>query len=177
MGRFKTASEADPYSRQQLVAGRQVPSLLMVGDILGYVWAMDVHHKTVLAGGASVTKAIAAACACAEPSVSERTLWAAWRRYRLVAHFCAAFTFRYHESDPACFDECMKTAFDEMLRGTLAIAASFQRFGVGFLPHGSKAPLLDPADIWMLHGVEPIDGLLPPALPAPLLAAAQTYRR
>jgi hypothetical protein len=70
----------------------------------------------------------------------------------------------------------MKTAFDEELPRTLAIASSFQRFGIGFLSHGTSKPLLNPEDTWMLRGIEPDDRFLPQPLPPPLVAAAQKHQ-
>src|SRR4051794_15379642 len=52
VGGFKTASEKDPYSRQQNDLLRQIPKMLIVGMALDLVWAMDAHHRETLAGGA-----------------------------------------------------------------------------------------------------------------------------
>lgn len=145
MGGFKTNRRAEQYPKQQLAAGRQVSSLLMVGDLIGIVWSLAAHHAPVLTGGSSVSKAIAIVRAATDSAVSERTLWDAWMRYMPVAHLCAAFAFRYRQADPECIDEYMTRAFDEGLRRTLIVAASFQRFGNSFRPHGTDKALLDPA--------------------------------
>jgi hypothetical protein len=50
-GGFATDSLSNPYFKQQQEAARQVPNLLMVGDILELVWAMQVHHETALNRG------------------------------------------------------------------------------------------------------------------------------
>lgn len=176
MGGFKTNRRAELYPKQQLIAQRQVPSILMVGDMLSNVWAMALHHETALTGGASVSKAIAIARAVSHSTISERTLWGAWMRYIPVAHLCAAFAFRYYQARPECIDECMKRAFDEELRLTLIVAASFQRFGNSFSPQGADKALLDPANTWMLCGIEPDEGFLPPALSPFLVASAQAHR-
>jgi hypothetical protein len=175
MGGFKTNRRAEPYLKQQRTAQRQVPSILMVGDLLSDVWAMALHHETALTGGASISKAIAVLRARGA-TVSDGTFWAAWRKYSAAAHFCAAFAHRHHYASPLSLDEDMKFAFDEELHVTLAIAASCQHFGTTFKPHGADKPLLDPANIWTLQAIEPLEGFLPPPLPLDLIAAAQRHR-
>jgi hypothetical protein len=175
MGGMKTSRRAEPYLKQQLIARRQVPSILMVGEMLSDVWTMALHHETELTGGASISKAIAVLQARGV-AASERTFWSAWGRYSPAAHFCAAFAFRYNNADPSRLDEDMKIAFDEELHVTLAIAASFQRFGTSFKPHGADRPLLDPANIWTLQAIEPLEGFLPSPLSLELLAAARKHK-
>jgi hypothetical protein len=174
-GGFATDSLRDPYLRQQRKAAQQVPSILMVGDMLSDVWAMALHHETELTGGASISKAIILLLARGI-AVSEKTAWTAWTKYSAAAHFCAAFALRYHCADPSSLDEDMKIAFDEELQVTLAIARSFQRFGTSFKPYGARKPLLDPATIWTLQDIEPLEGLFPPPLTLELLAVAQKHK-
>src|SRR5260370_3689 len=49
-GGFKTASEKDPYNKQQNEVLRQIPKMLNVGMALDLVWAMDAHHRETLPG-------------------------------------------------------------------------------------------------------------------------------
>jgi hypothetical protein len=179
-GGFKTDAEADPYSTQQYDALRQVPKILTVGTALHWVWAMHAHHRDMLPGGASLNKAFAILQdpACGFPT-SESSLRSAWRRYKLVAHLCAAFGHAFEEAlsegAPDELHERMKCAYHEGLEETLSCATTYQRFGAGFTPQGQRRPLLDPEEIWLLRGIEPHKSFVPLPLPPKVLAVAEAY--
>jgi hypothetical protein len=179
-GGFKTASEKDPYSKQQNDLLRQIPKMLTVGIALDLVWAMDAHHRETLPGGASLNKALAI---LRDPisnfPISETSLRSTWARYKPVAHLCAAFSLAYHEAlheSPDEVDERMKSAYHEELDVTLSVAAAYQRFAIGFKPHGRDEPLLDPNDAWLLRGIEAHNSFTSPPLLPELLAIAGAYR-
>jgi hypothetical protein len=77
---------------------------------------------------------------------------------------------------PGETDEWLKIAYDQELHRTLSLAAAYERFGMGFRPHGNERPLLDPGKIWRLRGIEADGSFLPPPLPSEMLAVAQRYR-
>lgn len=179
-GGFKTASESDPYSKQQNDVLRQIPKILNVGMVLDLVWAMDAHHRETLPGGASLNKALAI---LRDPRwrvpISETSLRAAWSRYKPAAHLCATFSLAFRQAkreDPDELDERMKSAYHEELDVTLSVAAAYQRFAIGFKPHGQDQPLLDPKETWLLRGIEADEAFVPPPLAPELLAIAEAYR-
>ncbi len=179
-GGFKTASESQPYSKQQNDLLHQIPKILNVDMALDLVWAMDAHHQGTLPGGASLNKALAI---LRDPRwrvpISETSLRTAWSRYKPVAHLCAAFSLAFRQAeleDPDELDEQMKSAYVEQLDVTLSVAAAYQRFAIGFKPHGQDQPLLDPKEIWLLRGIEAYDSFIPPPMLPELLAIAEAYR-
>ena len=95
-GKFKTASQADPYTKQQQAALRRVPGIFAVGTLLHFIWAINAHHQDHLAGGASLNKAVAlyAEFPYLAP-MSSRMLWKLWSQYKGVAHLCAAFMCKF----------------------------------------------------------------------------------
>jgi hypothetical protein len=178
-GGFKTASESDPYSKQQNNVLQQIPKMLTVGMALDLVWAMDAHHRT-LPGGASLNKALAI---LRDPisrfPMSERSIRNAWSRYKPVAHFCAGFAVAFQlarDGSPDEIDERMKNAYHEELEVTLSLVAAYQRFATGFIPYRQSQSLLDPQKIWFLRGIEPHDSFVPPPLPPDALAIAEAYQ-
>jgi hypothetical protein len=180
-GGFKTASHSDPYEKQQIVVLRQLPHLLAVGSALHLVWAMEAHHREQLAGGASLSKAIAIIQEFPvwPRSMLARSLWTAWSRYKSAAHLCAAFTLVFHEAFQGPVgevDERLKTAYDQNLHITLSLAAAYERFASSFKPHGNESPLLDPEEIWRLHGIQPDETFVPPPLPPEMLALAEAHQ-
>jgi hypothetical protein len=180
-GGFKTASRSDPYEKQQIVALKQLPYILAAGSVLHLIWAMEAHHRTQLTGGASVSKAIAVIREYPvwSGNMSERSLWTAWSRYKSTAHLCAAFTFVFHEAFRAPVgeaDERLKTAYDQNLHITLSLAATYERFGSGFTPWGSKRPLLDPGNIWVLRGIQADETFIPPPLLPEMLTVAERHK-
>jgi hypothetical protein len=179
-GSFKTASEADPYVKQQTGLLRQVPKIINVGMALDLVWAMDAHHRAILPGGASLNKALAIIRSPLWPfSASETSLRSAWSRYKPVAHLCAGFAVAYKEArdgDPDEIDERMKNAYVEQLHVMLSLIASYQRFATDFIPYGQSQPLLDPNNTWLIRGIEADKSFVPPPLLPELLAVAEAYR-
>jgi hypothetical protein len=180
-GGFKTASQSDPYSKQQMLVLKQLPHILVAGSALHLVWVMQAHHRTQLAGGASLSKAIAIIhdYPVWHSAMSERSLWTAWSRYKSVAHLCAAFTFVFHEAleTPAGeSDERLKTAYDQDLHITLSLAAAYERFASNFRPHGNERPLLDPGEIWLLRGIQADETFIPPPLLPEMLAVAERHQ-
>jgi hypothetical protein len=181
-GGFKTDAQADRYHKQQ---DRALEELLLrvfpTGLILHLIWAMNVHHREELIRGPSVHKAIAimrgASCSPFE-GVSKRTLQSAWSRYKSVAHICAVFALIFYSSDVdlAQKEEALKTAVVEELHTTLALVAAYQRFGTSFTPHGSRRPLLDPSQVWLLRGSEADEHFVPSELLPDELAVAKAYR-
>jgi hypothetical protein len=185
-GGFKTASLSDPYEKQQRVFLKELPPILAVGAALHLVWAMDLHHRTQLAGGASLNKAIAIMLKYPvwPDSLSERSIRSAWSRRKSVAALCAAYALFFNNAlrtpsgefaDLDKIEGRVKIAFDGDLHLTLAIAAAYQQFGSSFRPHGDR-PLLAEEEIWQLRGVEANEAFLPPPLPSEMLAVAQEYR-
>ena len=177
-GGFKTESLADPYHKQQKAALARVPHLLATGTVLHLVWAMDTHHRQLLAGGASLNKAIVVCCASGWAQMAERSVWKAWARYKPVAHFCAALALVVHgaREDPLGLDERVKTAFVEDLHSTLSLAAAYQEFALAFRSRATEGPLLSTKSIWELRGVEPDTSFVPPRLPPDMLAMAENYQ-
>jgi hypothetical protein len=180
-GGFKTASQSDPYDKQQSAFVRNFPHIVFVGATLNLVWSMDCHHRDQLVGGASISKAISIMVEYPGwmPRLSKRSLWASWTRYKSVPHLCVAFTLALYEAfqaPPGERDERFKIAYDQRLDITLSLAAAYQRFGVGFKPHGNARPLLDPRKIWRIRGVEADDAFTPPPLPPEVLAAAEKHQ-
>src|SRR5205807_2665226 len=146
-GGFRTASQSDPYDKQQAAFLRQLPQILAAGTVLHLVWTMYVHHQNQLAGGASLSKAIAIIMEYPvwPSNLSERSLWSAWSRYRAAAHLCAAFSSAFHEAfqaSPGETDERLKIAYDQELHVTLSLAMAYQMVGSGFRPHAQPLPLL-----------------------------------
>jgi hypothetical protein len=180
-GGFKTASESDPYRKQQDEALHQIPKMLTVGMALDLVWAMDAHHReTLRPGGASLNKALAILRSpLSRFSISETNLRSAWSRYKPVAHLCAAFAVAFQEAregDPDAIDERMKNAYVEQLDVMVALIAGYQRFAIGFIPHGQSKPLIGPTEIWLLRDIEGDRSFVPPPLAPELLAVAEAYR-
>jgi hypothetical protein len=180
-GGFKTASRSHPYDKQQRVFLKQFPQILSAGSALHLVWSMNAHHGNQLRGGASLGKAIAVMLSYPAwlPNLSERGLWSAWSRHKSASALCAAFTSAIHEAfraPPGEIDERLKIAYVQDLHLTLALAAAYERFGSSFRPHGSERPLLAPASIWQLRGIEADMAFLPPPLPSEMLTVAQNYR-
>ena len=179
-GGFKTASHSDPYEKQQDSVLKQLPHILAVGTALHLVWSMEAHHRTQLAGGASLSKAISIIREYPVLSrMSERNLWMAWSRYNSAAHLCAVFTLVFHEAFQGPVgevDERLKTAYDQNLHITLSLAAAYERFASSFKPHGNESPLLDPEEIWRLHGIQPDETFVPPPLPPEMLALAEAHQ-
>jgi hypothetical protein len=185
-GGFKTASRSDPYEKQQGAFLKQLPQILAAGLALHLVWAMDLHHRTQLTGGASLNKAIAIMLRYPvwPDSLSERSIRSAWSRRKSVAPLCAAFALVFdeaHRTPSGEVEEChkieerLKIAYDDDLPLTLALAAAYERFGSSFRSHGNDRPLLDPNKIWRLRGVEANETFVPPPLPSEMLAVAQEY--
>jgi hypothetical protein len=177
-GGFKTASESDPYTKQQNAMLQQIPKMLTVGMALDLVWAMDAHHRALL-GGASINKALAILQdPISSAPMSERSLRGTWSRYKPVAHFCSAFAVAFQlarDGERDEIDERMKSAYHEKLDVTLSLVAAYQRFAMGFTPHGQSRPLLDPQEIWLLRGIEAQESFVPPPLPPEALAVAEAY--
>jgi hypothetical protein len=142
---------------------------------------MDAHHRATLSGGSSLNKAFAI---LKDPitnfRVSERNLRSAWSQYKPVAHLCAVFALAFEEAmregGPHELHERLTYVFDEELHTTLALAAAYQRFATGFMPHGKKQPLLDHEKIWLLRGIEPEVSFRPPPLPPNLLKVVEAYK-
>jgi hypothetical protein len=181
VGGFRTASQSDPYEKQQAAFLKHLSQMLVAGTALHLVWAMDAHHRTQLAGGASISKAISILLEYPAwfSRLSARTHWSAWSHYKLAAHLCAAFTFALHEAfraPPGEIDERLKVAYDEDLHATLSLAAAYQQFGCGFTPHGTECPLLDEAEIWQLRGIEVDSDFSPEPLPPEMLAVAERHQ-
>jgi hypothetical protein len=179
-GSFKTASQADPYTKQQQAVLRQVPGIVAVGTLLNLAWVLDTHHRDQIAGGASLNKAVAlyAEFPYLAPMAS-RTLWKQWDRYKSVAHFCAAFTLVFDEArrqEASEMDERMKRGFDEELDGTLGVVAAYQRFGTTFSPRATEGTLIDLNGAWLLRGIEPDAYFSPPPLPPDMLTFIKRYR-
>jgi hypothetical protein len=179
-GGFKTASESDPYSKQQKDMLRLIPKIITVGTALDLVWAMDAHHRATLPGGASLNKAFAI---IRDPMsrfpISETSLRSTWARYKPVAHLCAGFALAFQQASLEGSDELderMKVAYHEDLDVTLSLIAAYQRFATGFRPHGQDQPLLDPQEIWSLRGIDAHESFVPPPLLPELLAIAEAYR-
>jgi len=179
-GRFKTASASDPYEKQQKGVLRELPKIINIGMALDLVWAMDAHHQETLSGGASLNKALAILRSpLSRPRVSETNLWNAWSRYKPVAHLCAGFALAFREAEcegPDELDERIKSAYHEQLHVTLSLMAAYQRFALGFRPHGQNQPLLDSKEIWLLRGIQADKSFVPPPLPQEVLAVAEAYR-
>jgi hypothetical protein len=180
-GGFRTASQSDPYDKQQAAFLRQFPQILAAGTALHLVWAMNLYHQKQLVGGASLSKAIAIIMESSvwSSNLSERSLWSAWSNYKTAAHLCAAFSSAFHEAFQMPLgerDEGLKIAYDQELHVTLALAMAYQKFGSGFRPHGQERPLLDPGEIWLLRGINPDEAFRPPPLPPEMLAVAQRYQ-
>jgi hypothetical protein len=176
-GGFKTASESEPYTKQQNDMLRQIPKMLSVGMALDLVWALHAHHRETLPGGASLNKALA--IIRSRFPISETSLRSAWSRYKPVAHLCAGFALAFHQAsceEPDELDERMKVAYHEEFDVTLSLIAAYQRFATGFKPHGQSQPLLDPEEIWVLRGIEVHESFVPPPLLPELLAIAEAYR-
>ena len=118
-GGFKTASELDPYTKQQNDMLRQIPKMLSVGIALDLVWAMHAHHRETLTGGASLNKALAIIRSpLSRFSISETSLRSTWSYYKPAAHLCAGFAVAFRQSregDPDEIDERMKNSYVEQL--------------------------------------------------------------
>ncbi len=157
-GGFKTASESDPYSKQQNEVLHQIPKILTVGMALDLVWAMDAHHRETLTGGASLNKALAIIRSpLSRFPVSETSLRSTWSCYKPAAHLCAGFAVAYRqarEGDSGEIDERMKNAYVEQLHVMVSLIAAYQRFATGFIPHGQRRPLIGPKEMWLLRGIE-----------------------
>jgi hypothetical protein len=179
-GGFKTASESDPYRKQQDEVLHQIPKMLTVGMALDLVWAMDAHHREALKGGASLNKALAIIRSpLSRFPISETSLRSAWSCYKPAAHLCAGFAVairQAREGDPDEIDERMKNAYVEQLHVMVSLIAAYQRFATGFIPHGQRRPLIGPKEIWLLRGIEGDRSFVPPPLQPELLAVAQAYR-
>jgi hypothetical protein len=186
-GGFKTASRSEPYEKQQGAFLKQLPQILAAGAALHLVWAMDLHHRTQLTGGASLNKAIAIMLKYPvwPDSLSERSIRGAWSLRKSVAPLCAAYALVFNKAlrtpsgeieERHKIEERQKIAYEEDLHLTLALAAAYERFGSSFRPHGNDRPLLDPKKIWQLRGVEAVENFVPPPLPSEVLAVAQEYR-
>ena len=186
-GGFNTGCRSDPYEKQQTAFLRQLPQILVAGTALHLVWAMDVHHRDQLTGGASLNKAIAIMLQYPvwPESLSERSIRSAWSHRKSVAGLCAAYALVFIDAlrtpsgefeELRKIEERQKIAYDENLHLTLALAAAYERFGSSFRPHGNDRPLLDPKKIWQLRGVEADETFVPPPLPSEMLAVAQEYR-
>jgi hypothetical protein len=185
-GGFKTASCSDPYDKQQRAFLKQLPQILAAGAALHLVWAMDLHHRTQLTGGASLNKAIAIMLKYPvwPDSLSERSIRSAWSRRKSVAPLCAAYaqvfigalrTRSGEIEERHQIEKLLQIAYVEGLPLTLALAASYERFGSSFRPHGNDRPLLDLKTIWQLRGVEADETFVPRPLPSEMLAVAQEY--
>jgi hypothetical protein len=146
---------------------------------LDLVWAMYAHHQGMLSGGASLNKALAILHSpLSGHRLSETSLRTAWSRYKSVAHLCAGFAlaFREAECEGSELDERIKSADHEELPVTLSLMKAYQRFAIGFTPHGQNQPLLDPKEIWLLRGIEAHKSFVPPPLLPELLDVAKAYR-
>jgi hypothetical protein len=185
-GGFKTASRSDPYEKQQQAFLKQLPQILAAGAALHLVWAMHLHHRTQLTGGASLNKAIAILLKYPvwPDSLSERSIRGAWSRRKSAAPLCAAYALVFNEAirtpsgeieERHKIEERLKTAYKEDLHLTLAIVAAYQQFGCSFRTRGDR-PLLAPQEIWRLRGVEADESFLPPPLPSEMVAVAEAYR-
>jgi hypothetical protein len=180
-GGFKTASQSDPYDKQQIAILKRFPHVLAAGTALHLVWAMNAHHGTELSGGASLSKAIAIMRDYPVwfSSMSERGLWDAWSRYKPVSHLCAAFAVALHEAFRAPsgeIDERLAAAYDQELPITLSTAAAYERFASGFRPHSNERPLLHPPEVWSLRGIAADETYIPLPLPPEMLAVAQGHQ-
>jgi hypothetical protein len=179
-GDFKTASESDPYSKQQNDVLQQIPKIINVGMALDLIWAMDAHHRAMLPGGASLNKALAIIRNPLWPFPgSETSLRNAWWRYKLVAHLCAGFAVAFQqarEEDPDEIDERMKNAYVEQLHVMISLIAAYQRFATNFIPYSKNQPLIDPKKIWFVRGVEADNSFMPTPLRPDLLAIAEAYQ-
>jgi len=146
---------------------------------------MAAHHSD-LPGGASVKKAIYILENSNLPNVtSNRTnLYNAWKRYKPVAHFCAAlfdwFMIAYeHNETPEQVSAALESELNENFPMFLAEAEAYLKFGLEHrLPRAKAQTLLDPAETWVLPEYRPWppSRYEPTPLSGPLLEAALGYR-
>jgi|SRR5215831_2508535 len=131
---------------------------------------LDIIRSTP--GGGTLNKAIHVIGCTAELlaiRASSRTqVRAAWQHYRTVAHLAVALYAI--TAEPTTEESAELAKF-------LAVARDYQRFAVTYTSPGQSAPLINPAQAWMVP-----DNLSlpdpPPQLPLPdaMLAALREYR-
>jgi hypothetical protein len=155
------------------------------GMVLSLIRSLHVHHGN-LRGGASLNKVIHMLDSVVEFPRTE--IMSAWASGKSVIHLGAAYFDFFSMADEAAGNDTAKWAnlygpFQDIgpciahLGHFLALAKSYQEFGLEFIPTGSKTPLLDPEVVWRvpddLKLPEPM-GVLP--VNGKFLEAVTTYK-
>lgn len=128
----------------------------IAGFILLVVLQMFEHHQDVLRGGASIGKAI--------DLLEDRGIYnkdqinKAWSRNRDVAHICGAAMLVSMRVPPDAWETQGYDLWNAICFVTidvLLLAKALENFGLAYVPHGRREPLLTPTSIWRLPDTVP----------------------
>ena len=154
---------------------------LTTGLILGLIFRMAVNHPD-LRGGASVNKALHLVEQLKLPQLphNRKDLLKAWKRYKPVAHFCAAFFYIFNEAraeKPDGVAAEVERRLQSEFPTFIAVADAYQRFGRSYAAASSRQPLLDPEKTWLLppERTWPAIEFVPTPLDSRLLELARGY--
>ncbi|MEE8284405.1 MAG: hypothetical protein V3R63_05410 [Alphaproteobacteria bacterium] len=129
------------------------PGWYVAGSVLYLVSTMAKYHRD-LPGGPGVGKAITLLerfGSGPDMPKDRRGLRAAWRRFKPVAHLCAAFVSLITEiqREPVDRQDALAPGvFSAWLGVMLGVGREFQDFATSFKAPGQHAPLLVAAEIW-----------------------------
>jgi hypothetical protein len=131
-------------------------------------------------GGASVGKVIELITKNSRvKGRSPSTVWAIWGEFKDVAHLVAATFLLLHEGKTQCGREGWRISTQlgpyavvmKAPEAVLAVAKSFQEYGLGVAVHARDEPLLDPKSLWRIPDWVNVEAL---PLPSGKLATSES---
>ena len=169
---YRNANDSDVIAMPSGLKIRQ-QHWARVADIFHRLYAMHQGGYQTSRDGASVSKAIAIISETAK-SKGTRTakLWEIWNAYEHVAHvvtaavLVAAEAQTRHRMAPygvglAPLQPIQLTM--QLPELVLAVALSFEKFGLNYVPCGSSEPVLSPTSVWRIPSGINVAALEPPA--------------
>lgn len=146
-----------------------------VADICSLHYDLHAGGHQVRRGGSSIAKAIALANAnSSSRGLGIANLWRCWKSYKHVAHLVTAATIicsharsqakvPSRDEDPEWFavrpfgqfglqaGQFQPFTIAMMMPDfVIAVALWWQKYGLTFIPHSRREPLLDPATAWLI---------------------------
>jgi hypothetical protein len=152
-----------------------------VAQILQRHYDLTAGNHMKSRGGASVGKVIELITKNSRvKGRSPSTLWAIWEEFKDVAHLVVAAFLLLHDAKTRCEREGWRLSTQlgpygiimKAPEAVLAVAKSFQEYGLGVAVHARDEPLLDPKTLWRIP-----DWVNVEALPLPLRSLTRSDSR
>jgi hypothetical protein len=146
---------------------------LRVADIFEIHYDMSQGQNQRHRGGSSVGKAITIVAAnCEGRGTGEASLWSAWKAYKDVAHLVTAATIicaqaRIQKCErPRGLKENQLLPFQMVMLApdlVIALARSFQKYGLRKETIGHQQSALDPKTVWRIPARMGVKAVAPPS--------------